>query len=241
MPWLSANGGTPEDRARQNIDAALVASGWAVQDRAELNLSAGRGVAVREFPLVGGLGYADYLLFVDGHAVGVLEAKPEGHTLSGVELQADKYTRGLPETLDTPVRPLPFVYLSTGVETRFAKLLDPEPRSRRLFQVHRPGTLAEWLGAATLDTWVKANGAYTAADDTRPSTLRARLTAMPPVERDTLYPNQLQAVINLEHSLKQNRPRSLVQMATGSGKTIKAVTSAYRLIKFGGARRVLDR
>jgi type I restriction enzyme R subunit len=239
MPSLSANGGTPEDRARQNIDAALVASGWAVQDRAELNLSAGRGVAVREFPLVGGLGYADYLLFVDGHAVGVLEAKPEGHTLSGVELQADKYTRGLPETLDTPVRPLPFVYLSTGVETRFANLLDPEPRSRRLFQVHRPGTLAEWLGAATLDTWVKANGAYTAADDTRPSTLRARLTAMPPVERDTLYPNQLQAVINLEHSLKQNRPRSLVQMATGSGKTIMAVTSAYRLIKFGGARRVL--
>jgi type I restriction enzyme, R subunit len=237
-PELTSSG-TPEERARRNIDAALAASGWAVQDRAELDLSAGRGVAVREFPLEGGLGYADYLLFVDGHAVGVLEVKPEGHTLSGVEIQADRYTRGLPAALDTPVRPLPFAYLSTGAETRFTNLLDPDPRSRRIFQIHQPDTLAEWLGAATLDEWVRANGAYTAADDTRPSTLRARLTALPPVERDTLYPNQLQAVINLEHSLKHNRPRALIQMATGSGKTIMAVTSAYRLIKFGGARRVL--
>ena len=140
--------GTPEERARQNIDAALAASGWAVQDRAELNLAASRGVAVREFPLEGG-GYADYLLFVDGHAVGVLEAKPEGHTLSGVEVQADKYTRGLPAALDTPVRPLPFMYLSTGAETKFTNLFDPDPRSRRIFQVHRPESPAEWLGAAT--------------------------------------------------------------------------------------------
>lgn len=238
MPPSLPNHGTPEERARQNIDAALVGSGWTVQDRAELNLSVGRGVAVREFPLVDG-GFADYLLFVDGHAVGVLEAKPEGHTLSGVEVQADKYTRGLPAALETPVRPLPFVYLSTGAETRFTNLLDPHPRSRRIFQVHRPETLAEWLSADTLDAWVKASGSHTAADDTKPSSLRARLTALPPVQRDTLYPNQLQAVINLEHSLQQNRPRALIQMATGSGKTIMAVTSAYRLIKFGGARRVL--
>ncbi|MBI5710655.1 MAG: DEAD/DEAH box helicase family protein [Candidatus Eisenbacteria bacterium] len=204
-----------------------------------MNLAAGRGVAVREFKLTTGHGFADYLLFVDGKAVGVLEAKPEGHTLSGVEVQVEKYSTGLPAGLDPPVEPLPFLYLSTGVETTFTNLLDPDPRSRRIFQVHQPGTLADWLAAETLDAWVKGHGGFTAADDTRPSSLRARLRAMPSVGRSFLFPNQLEAVINLERSLFQNRPRALVQMATGSGKTIMAVTAAYRLIKFGGARRVL--
>ncbi len=204
-----------------------------------MNLSAGRGVAVREFKLTTGHGFADYLLFVDGKAVGFLEAKPESHTLSGVEVQAEKYSTGLPAGLNPPVEPLPFLYLSTGTITKFTNLLDPDPRSRRIFQVHQPGTLAEWLAADTLDVWVKSAGHFTAADDTKPSSFRARLRAMPPVEKAFLFPNQLQAVINLEHSLFRNRPRALVQMATGSGKTIMAVTAAYRLIKFGGARRVL--
>jgi type I restriction enzyme R subunit len=229
----------PEQQAREEIDAALVAAGWVLQDRDSMNLSAGRGVAVREFKLTTGHGFADYLLFVDGKAVGVLEAKPEGHTLSGVEVQAQKYAAGLPAGLHPPVEPLPFLYLSTGSITKFTNLLDPDPRSRRIFQVHQPETLAEWLAADNLDTWVKSIGHFTAADDAKPSSLRARLRAMPPVERGDLYPNQLQAVVNLEQSLFQNRPRALVQMATGSGKTIMAVTAAYRLIKFGGARRVL--
>jgi type I restriction enzyme R subunit len=236
---LSPSPGAPERKARELIDAALLAAGWIVQDRDEMNLPAGQGVAVREFRLAGGHGFADYLLFVDSKAVGVLEAKPEGHTLSGVEVQAEKYSTGLPAGLNPPVEPLPFLYLSTGAITKFTNLLDPEPRSRHIFQVHQPGTLAEWLATETLDTWVKSVGAFTAADDTKPSSLRARLRAMPPVERASLYPNQLQAVINLEQSLFRNRPRALVQMATGSGKTIMAVTAAYRLIKFGGARRVL--
>jgi len=229
----------PEQKARAQIDAALVAAGWIVQDRDEMNLSAGRGVAVREFKLTTGHGFADYLLFVDGKAVGVLEAKPEGHTLSGVEVQTEKYSTGLPAGLDPPVEPLPFLYLSTGAITKFTNLLDPDPRSRRIFQMHQPATLAEWLAADTLDAWVKSAGHFTAAEDTRPSSLRARLRAMPSVGRAFLFPKQLQAVINLEHSLFRNRPRALVQMATGSGKTIMAVTAAYRLIKFGGARRVL--
>jgi integrase len=62
---------------------------------------------------------------------------------------------------------------------------------------------------------------------------------MPSVEKAFLFPNQIRAVVNVERSLFQNRPRALVQMATGSGKTIMAITAAYRLIKFGGARRVL--
>ena len=149
---MSSSSGTPEQKARAQIDPALVAAGWIVQDRDAMNLSAGRGVAVREFKLTTGHGFADYLLFVEGKAVGVIEAKPEGHTLSGVEVQAEKYSTGLPAGLDPPVEPLPFLYLSTGAITKFTSLLDPDPRSRRIFQVHQPGTLAEWLAADTLDT-----------------------------------------------------------------------------------------
>jgi type I restriction enzyme R subunit len=238
----------PEQEARKHIDAALEAAGWVVQDRTEMNLAAAPGVAVREFKMATGHGFADYLLFVAGKAVGVLEAKPAGYALSNVELQADKYATGLPAGLNPPVSPLPFLYMSTGVETRFINGLDPDPKTRaisaNLSNIHRPETLAEWLAADTLDAWVKrlnleGTGVYTAADDTRPSSLRSRLRAMPPILKGTLYPNQIEAVTNLEHSFKRNRPRALVQMATGSGKTIAAITAIYRLIKFGGARRVL--
>lgn len=237
---------TPEQQARELIDRALEGAGWVLQNRDEINLTAAQGVAVREFKMLTGHGFADYLLFVDGKAVGALEAKPVGFTLSGVELQADKYAHGLPDGLNPPVQPLPFIYLSTGIETRFINGLDPDPKTRRISAVphiHRPATLAEWLQAETLDAWVKRlhgdGGLHTAADDTKPSTLRSRIRTMPPLIEDGLYPNQIEAVTNLEHSLRKNRPRALVQMATGSGKTIFAVTSAYRLIKYAGARRVL--
>lgn len=237
----------PEALARQSIDAALEAAGWVIQDRDELNLSAGLGVAVREFPMKKGHGYADYLLFVNGKAVGALEAKAAGHSLTSVEVQADKYANGLPDSLSPPVSPLPFIYLSTGVESRFINYLDPDPKSRaisaNLPHIHRPETLAEWINAESLDAWVKRvlpeGGFYTAADDTRPATFRARLRSMPPLDPGTLYRNQVEAVTNLEHSFRQNKPRALVQMATGSGKTITAISVIYRLIRFGGARRVL--
>lgn len=237
---------TPEQEARQNIDAALEAAGWLLQDRAAMNLSAGPGVAVREFKMADGHGFADYMLFVEGKAVGILEAKPAGYPLTSVELQADKYATGLPAGLHPPVDPLPFLYMSTGVETRFINGLDPDPKTRRISDVphiHRPLTLDEWVKADTLDEWVKRlhsdGGFHSSAEDTRPSSLRSRLQTMPPLEQGFLYPNQVEAVTNLEHSLKRNRPRSLVQMATGSGKTIFAITSVYRLIKYAGARRVL--
>ncbi len=238
----------PEQDARRLIDAALKQAGWVVQDRTEMNLAAGRGVAVREFKMTSGHGFADYLLFVDGKAVGALEAKPVGYPLINVELQVDKYAHGLPAGLNPPVDPLPFQYISTGVETRFINGLDPDPKTRaisaNLPHVHRPETLAEWIAAETLDQWVKrlhveGTGLYTAADDTKPSSFRARLQTMPPLERGTLYDNQVEAVTNLEHSLKRNRPRALIQMATGSGKTMTAISAIYRLIKYSGARRVL--
>jgi type I restriction enzyme R subunit len=120
----------PEQRARRRIDAGLQAAGWAVQSRDEINLSAARGVAIREFKMAPGYGYADYLLFVDGRSVGALEAKKEGFALTGVEPQLRTYSDGLPRELTAPHRPLPFLYLSTGVETRFVNMFDPRPRTR---------------------------------------------------------------------------------------------------------------
>jgi type I restriction enzyme R subunit len=227
---MSAN---PEAAARVAIDAMLVAAGWIVQDMKTVNLHAGRGVAVREFPLKAGHGFADYLLFVDGEGIGVLEAKKEGTTLTGVEIQAEKYAVGHPDTLPAPIRPLPFCYQSTGVETRFTNLLDPDPRSRGIFAVHQPATLAEWV---RLDTSPDA----VPPENARPTTLRSRLRQLPPLpQRSGLWANQMRAITNLEQSLALGRPRALIQMATGSGKSLTAAAAVYRLVTFGGAQRVL--
>ncbi len=238
---------TPEQRARQAIDAALAAAGWNVQDEEDMNPAAGLGLAVREFPMAPGHGRADYLLFVDGRPVGAIEAKPEGFTLTGVEGQSRKYSEGLPAYISAPVEPLPFLYESTGVETRFTNRLDPHPRSRRVFAPHRPETMAEWLAAEPLGQWIepwRETVNDEVADrhpsyDAPPSSLRSRLRALPAADMPDLWPNQLRAVRNLEASLADDRPRSLIQMATGSGKSRTAVAAIYRLIKFGGARRVL--
>lgn len=123
----------------------LERSGWVVQDPAAVNLSASSGVAVREFILAPTHGRADYLLFVDRKPLGVLEAKPEGTILSNVEPQRDDYAEGMPDDLEVPIEPLPFTYMSTGTETRFKNGLDPDARTRDVFAVHRPETLAGWL------------------------------------------------------------------------------------------------
>ena len=216
----------PEARARIEIDARLEAAGWVVQDYARANLAAARGVAVREFPLRDEHGRADYLLFVDERAVGVIEAKKRGATLTGVAWQTAKYVDGLPDHVPTAIEgPLPFVYQSTGAETRFTDLRDPDPRSRPVFAFHRPETLLFWI------------------DDMRrhpmaPS-LRARLRALPPLDETGLWPAQARAIRNLEGSLARGDPRALIQMATGSGKTFTAANIAYRLVKHADATRVL--
>jgi type I restriction enzyme R subunit len=209
---------TPEELARINIDKHLTACGWVIQDMSELNRYAGLGVAVREFPLE--TGEADYLLFVDGKAVGVIEAKPEGTTLSGVAEQAGNYVTGLPQNIPHVTLPLPFQYESTGVETLFRDNRDPSPRSRRIFAFHRPEVLGEWL--------IENSG-----------TLRARLQNLPLLTEGKMWGAQIEAVTNLELSLAQDKPRALIQMATGSGKTFTAINAIYRLIKFGKAKRVL--
>jgi len=215
---------TPEDKARENIDELLI------YDYKDANIHASRGVVVRHFPLSKEHGEADYLLYIDGMAAGVIEAKKEGTTLKGVEIQSEKYTTGLPESLPAWKRPLPFSYESTGVETQFTNGLDPEPRSRHTFSFHTPDTLADFLGSEpgqVKDTPLEL-----------PETFLSRIQNMPPL-MDDLWPPKPKAIANLEESLRNNRPRALVQMATGSGKTLLAIVLAYRLIKFAGARRIL--
>jgi type I restriction enzyme R subunit len=214
-----------EARARKAIDRQLRAAGWAVQQQNELNLSAAAGVAVREFTLEKPHGRVDYLLFVNGKPIGVIEAKPEGTTLTEVEHQSGKYVSGLPAYMRPVVHPLPFIYESTGTETRFTNGYDPEARSRRVFTFHRPQTLAEW--------------ARQIAGDPGAPTFRARLRGMPPLDERGLWGKQGEAIRNLEQSLAADRPRALIQMATGSGKTFTAANQCYRLIRYAGAKRIL--
>jgi len=207
----------PEDQARLTIDQMLTESGWTIRDYDDRNLSSGLGVAVREYPL--GKDNADYALFIDSQPVGVVEAKRYGHTLSGVVEQSEKYLDGLHEKFTSaPMRP-PFSYETTGIETKFADRRDPNHRSRYVFTFHRPELLQEWLKEE--------------------KTLRARLKEIPKLDYENLWDCQTEAITNLEDSFEQNKPRALIQMATGSGKTFTAVTSIYRLVKFAKARRIL--
>ena len=232
---------TPERRARANIDSLLEQVGWELQNADSINLhTANSGVAVREFPLKSGHGTADYLLFVDRKAVGVVEAKPEGHTLTGVESQSGKYSTGLPDSISVPRRPLPFLYESTGIETQFTNLIDPIPRSRSTFAFHPPSTLSDWLRPQPSGLGVtQITGDGQIGNDFEWANLRHRLRSMPANNAPDLWPVQERAIRNLEESLAANRPRALVQMATGSGKTFMACNQAYRLIKHAGAKRLL--
>lgn len=238
---------TPEQKSRVTIDTLLKQAGWHVCNMDQANIHAARGVALREFPLNPGYGVADYLLYIDGKAAGVIEAKKEGTTLTGVEAQSARYAQGLPAALPAWRRPLPFSFESTGIETHFTQGLDPQPRARAVFAFHRPETLAAWLKDLPAKGWESTAVVHTGtslsllANDAGFSapTLLGRLQTMPPLHVDGLWPAQIVAIRSLEKSLKANKPRALIQMATGSGKTFTSISFIYRLIKFGGAKRVL--
>jgi type I restriction enzyme R subunit len=197
---------TPEQQAREHIDAQLTASGWVVQSVKETNVGAALGVAIREYQT--DVGPADYILFVDRKPVGVVEAKKaeEGEKFTMHEEQAEGYaTAKLKWTIGESN--LPFCYLSTGEITKHWDLRDPKPRAREVFSFHRPESLQEWL---------------------KEDSLRTKLTKFPALDPTGLRDCQVNAIINLEQSLANAKPRALVQMATGSGKTFTAITSVYR-------------
>ena len=208
---------TPEQKARLQIDRKLGESGWLVQDYDKINIPAGTGVAVREFPLK--TGHADYMLYADQKAIGVVEAKPVGHTLTGVETQSGKYLEGLPTILPSYRIPLPFAFETTGEVTQFSNALETDARSRPVFSFHRP---EELIRLAKLEKQT-----------------RTLLREMPPLNTGQLWRVQVESILNLEKSLAANKPRALIQMATGSGKTFTAVNFCYRLIKYAHAKRIL--
>jgi len=200
---------TPEQIARDNIDRQLNACGWMVQSKSKINLHAALGVAVREYQT--DVGPADYVLFVEGKPVGIIEAKrvEEGQNITAHENQAERYAMGKLKYLNND--PLPFVYVSTGEVTTFTDHRDPKPRARNVFTFHRPETLRDWRK--------------------RNKSLRAALQDLSEPPTQGLRECQINAITNLEKSFKANKPRALIQMATGSGKTYTAITSIYRLLK----------
>ncbi|WP_113922709.1 type I restriction endonuclease subunit R [Cognataquiflexum aquatile] len=207
----------PEQISRDNIDRQLKACGWIVQGMKEMNLRAGVGIALKEY--LTDVGPADYVLFVEGKPCGIIEAKreEEAHRMQVHEEQSEGYAKAKLKHLNN--EPLPFVYISTGEITRFTDFSDPKPRAREIFSFHRPATLKEWLKS--------------------PKSLRSRFFDLPGLQPNGLRDCQINAITKLEASFKENRPRSLIQMATGSGKTFTAITAIYRLLKYVKAKRVL--
>jgi type I restriction enzyme R subunit len=215
----------PEQKARDRIDELLADAGWVVQVSKKIDFNAGLGIAVREHQT--SVGPADYVLFLDRKPVGVIEAKREeaAQSLTAVESQTEAYAAAPLKWVNNP-EPLRFLFESTGLLTRFTDAADPKPRSRQLFAFPRPETLQAWAQ--------------------QPATLRARLQAMPPLNPQGLPASDLGlrdcqevAIVNLEASFKAGRPRALIQMATGAGKTYTAITAIYRLLKHAGAKRIL--
>jgi len=208
----------PEQKARDQIDRMLAAAGWVVQQKEAINFNASLGVAVREYPT--DVGPADYVLFVGRKAVGVIEAKreEEGHHLVVAEGQSGGYAEATLKWVKNK-ESLPFIYESNSILTRFRDMRDPKPRSRPVFSFHRPEVMQEWL--------------YQSA------TLRSRLQTIPALREEGLRACQIKAINKLEGSFKANKPRALIQMATGSGKTFTAITAIYRLLKFADAKRIL--
>ena len=208
---------TPEEQARKLIDEKLSAAGWIIQDRTNFNRNASTGIACREF-LMADNKEADYILFIDGKAAGVIEAKKAGTSLSGIENQSQWYGRTLPRNTAQWQSPLPFIYESNGSEIFFTDMRDSKP-ARRLFNFQKPETLKSTLEQG--------------------SSLRQRLQNFPVLWTNSLRDCQFEAISKLEKSLSEGRPRALIQMATGSGKTYTACNFIYRLIKHAKAKRVL--
>ncbi|WP_367110169.1 DEAD/DEAH box helicase family protein [uncultured Psychrobacter sp.] len=215
----------PEDIARDNIDQKLKQAGWVVQKLKDYNPNASLGVAIKEYPT--STGPADYVLFVDGDAVGIIEAKAEdyGHKITTVEEQSMRYATSDLKYIDTA--DIAFLYEATGIITRFTNRNDPNPLAREVFNFHRPETLQTW----------HAEGK---------NTLRKKLQSIPPLNPDNLPASELdlrdcqeRAIVNVEKSFSEARPRALIQMATGAGKTYTAISIMYRLLKYTGKRRIL--
>lgn len=209
---------TPEQKAREQIDSKLRQSGWVIQNISELNPFASIGVAIREFPT--STGPVDYALFVEGSPVGVVEAKRDdaGENITTVEQQSGRYADSVFKYVNNNYS-IRFAYEATGKLTRFTDYNDIKYRSRTIFSFHNPETLKVLLAEK--------------------DTIRNNMKHFPEFDTTGFRKCQVTAIQNLDQSFAENRPKALVQMATGAGKTFTAITAAYRLLKYGKMKRIL--
>ena len=208
----------PEEQARVEIDKKLEQSGWVIQDMSKLNITASVGVAVREFPT--STGPVDYALFIEGKPVGVIEAKKTelGEKITMVEEQSSRYASSTFKWVQQEYN-IRFAYEATDKLIRFTDYKDIKYRSRKVFSFFRPETLNSLLKS--------------------PDTIRNNMKAFPPLDGTSFRKCQINAISRLDKSFAENRPKALVQMATGAGKTFTAITAAYRLLKYGKMKRIL--
>lgn len=215
----------PEQKAREEIDKLLSLAGFELRDFKDYALgdstpNAARNLAIKEFILENGT-KADYMLFVKGKACGVIEAKKFSLSLSGAENQAKNYAYTLPAHIPSFQGMLPFVYVSNASEIYFTDLREPNPRARRIFAFHTPKELLDKLSSNSLRERIQQIPALSSQDSKK------------------LRDCQKDAIEGLEKSLKQNKQRALIQMATGAGKTFTACNFAYRLLSIAKAKRIL--
>jgi len=212
----------PEDKVRHNlINPLLEKAGWEIQNYKTANVNSVKGVAVEYFQMGKGVGEADYVLFLNGGAVGVIEAKKIGTTLRGKEPQTAKYSEGFPDEFEKVEEELPFLYESSGSEILFTNKWDAKPRSREVFSFHKPETFEKWV------------------KEGRQGNLRYNLSLNKKYVNKNFWPVQVEAIKNIKESLAKGNPKSLIQMATGSGKTFTAVNVCEDLIRNGKAKRIL--
>ncbi len=229
------------DPIRTHIESLLFAAGWVIQNHDAADLQQALGVVIRDFPLARGYGAIDYLLCIEGKAAGIIERQPETTDLTGVPVLSEKYTRGLPFTLRLFVRPLPFLYQSTGQHQCFTNAFDPEPGPHPLIAFHRPETLRIWLEDGIVGETPRDMAAeYFPEHRRRGRTFHERmLINMPPLTTDGLSVAQIRTLRHLENSFKENRPRVLVDMPADSDRTTVVIRGLDRLLKFADVRRVL--
>ncbi len=209
---------TPENKARKQIDKLFEEAGWQIVSREDYapNISA---VAIEE-GLLKHNKRADYFLFLNGKAVGVLEAKREDlkEDLSCACEQAELYAKGVPLKYQAYQRPLPIIYLSNGKQVLFKDFRDPNSKLIELNRIHTPKEIVKLLG------------------------IKDEYAALPMLterEKKALRACQYEAITELEKSFKSGHKRALMVLATGAGKTYTACMAAYRMLSYTPMKRIL--
>lgn len=206
---------TPEEIAREKIDRMFAEAGWAVVDRD--HYSPDISAAAVEEGLMKGNHEADYLLFINGKAFGVLEAKREEVDVSSTSVceQAEFYTKSVPSWCPAWYEPLPLAYVSNGKDLLFRDLRDPDGSYQPLKAIHTPKQIVKLLGITDY------------------------YAALPNLQRRGLRDCQYEAITELEKSFRAGHNRALMELATGAGKTFTACLAIYRMLNYTPMKRVL--